>query len=140
MAFAEPPDPDLLQVLQQQYETSSDINLLRRSTLGLPQLFTEISASAAFGGSVYSTASCYTDTTGRLCIGTSNPILGKRYKLQEAIGEGTFSQVFRTTDSYSVKSLAIKVMNVGFHVLGTREAAFLRYFNGKQLRGAQHCK
>jgi serine/threonine protein kinase len=108
--------------------------------LGLPQLFTEISAAAAFGGTVAKSSSSHSDSKGHLEIGTSNPTLAKRYRLQEIIGVGTFSRIFKATDIYSGNSVAVKVMRVGYHVLGTREVAFLRYFNSKEVRGCKHCK
>jgi serine/threonine protein kinase len=139
MAFSEPTNQDLVTALQNPSKTQYGYNLLRRSTLGSTDLFREIAATASFSGAVLCTNS-QSDSIGRLDIGASNPTLVKRYKLLEIIGEGTFSQIFKAEDIYSCKTVAIKVMRIGFHVLGMRETTFLRHFNGKELRGAQHCK
>ena len=147
MAFCEPKDQDLLSTLNehslppsQSSQLHSKANIIRRCTLGLPQLYTEISAAAAFGGTVAKSGTSHSDSRGHLNIGASNPILAKRYKLQEIIGEGTFSQIFRAIDVYSGRAVAVKVMRVRFGILGAREVTFLRYFNSKELRGPQHCK
>lgn len=139
MAFTEPTNQDLVTALQSPFQTQHGYNLLRRSTLGSTDLFREIAANASFSGAVLCTNS-QSDSIGRLDIGASTPTLVKRYKLLEIIGEGTFSQIFKAEDIYSCKTVAIKVMRIGFHVLGMRESTFLRHFNGKELRGAQHCK
>jgi serine/threonine protein kinase len=134
--FTEPVNQDLIRAIRDQNDTYVEVNLVRRMTLGLTHLINEISASSAFSGKV-SKSNSHSDSTGCFIIGTSNPILSKRYKLQELIGVGTFSQIYKATDSYFCCDVAIKVMRIGFHVLGMREVAFLRYFNSKQLRGAQ---
>lgn len=139
MAFSEPKNQDLVTALQDSSQTQYGCNLLRRSTLGSSDLFREISATASFSGAVLCTNS-KSDSLGRLDIGSSNPTLVKRFRLLEIIGEGTFSQIFKAEDIYSSQTIAIKVMRIGFHVLGMRETTFLRHFNGKELRGAQHCK
>ena len=143
MAFAEPPDNDLLTILTANSSSSSSgwaesINLLRRSTLGLTQLFTEISAAKSFGGTVSLRQESHSDSTGRLNIGESNPILGKRYRLVEQIGEGSFSQIYKALDTYSGTHVAIKILKVGMDLMGDRETRFLQYFRTKEVRGAQH--
>ena len=97
MAFAEPPDSDLSALLgEPQLCHVPEGNLLRRSTLGLTQLFTEISAARSFGGIVTRNSGSHSDhSTGRLNIGESSPILSKRYRLVEQIGEGSFSQIYK---------------------------------------------
>ena len=145
MAFSAPLEQDLLSVIRDHtttpcYPTQVEANLVRRCTMGLTQLFTEMSAAAAFGGTVSKSSTFHSDEKGHLNIGTSNPTLAKRYRLQEIIGEGTFSQIFRAIDIYSGKAVAIKVMRVGFSILGAREVAFLRYFNSKEMHGPKHCK
>ena len=140
MAFSEPTDSDLLSLLQCPFVAQDGYNLVRRSTMGIAQLFTEISASKSFGGSVSQFSSDNTDSTGRLNIGAFNPIILKRYKLHEIIGEGTFCQIYRATDIYLGQNVAIKVLRIGYHILGIREAIFLRYFSSVELRGSQHCK
>lgn len=134
--FTEPVNQELIRALHDQNDTYVEVNLVRRMTLGLTHLINEISASSAFKG-IISKSNSHSDSTGRFIIGTSNPILSKRYRLHELIGEGTFSQIYKATDSYSGGNVAIKLMRIGFHVLGMREVAFLRCFNSKQLRGAQ---
>ena len=143
MAFAEPPDNDLLTILTSTSPSSSSrkiesINLLRRSTLGLTQLFTEISAAKSFGGTISLRQESHSDSTGRLNIGESNPILGKRYRLVEQIGEGSFSQIYKALDTYSGTHVAIKILKVGMDLMGDRETRFLQYFRAKEVRGAQH--
>ena len=143
MAFAEPPDNDLLTILTSTSPSSSSrkiesINLLRRSTLGLTQLFTEISAAKSFGGTISLRQESHSDSTGRLNIGESNPILGKRYRLVEQIGEGSFSQIYKALDTYSGIHVAIKILKVGMDLMGDRETRFLQYFRAKEVRGAQH--
>lgn len=140
MAFTEPSDKDLIFLLQQGRNPQLEGNLLRRSTAGLKQLYTEISATTAFDGKISKSSGLQTDSNGFLNLGSSNPILLKQYELHEIIGEGTFSHIYRATDIYSFKDCAIKVMRAGFHVLGSREVAFLRHFNSKELKGTQRCK
>lgn len=134
--FTEPVNQELIRAIRDQNDTYVEVNLVRRMTLGLTHLINEISSSSAFAGKV-ARINSHSDSTGRFIMGNSNPILYKRYKLQELIGEGTFSQIYKATDSYSCCDVAIKIMRIGFNVLGMREVAFLRYFNSKQLRGAQ---
>lgn len=140
MAFSEPTDSDLVSLLQCPFQAQDGYNLVRRSTMGLSQLFTEISAAKSFGGSVSQFSSNNTDSTGRLNIGACNPTILKRYKLHEIIGEGTFCQIYRATDVYLDKHVAIKILRIGYHILGIREVIFLRYFNSIESRGSQHCK
>ena len=140
MAFNEPSDEDLQKLLQCPFKPQEECNLVRRSTMGLAQLYTEISAAKSFGGSVSQLSSSSTDSTGRLNIGAFNPIILKRYKLHEIIGEGTFCQIYKATDIYLGQCVAIKILRIGYHILGIREVIFLRYFNSIELRGSQHCK
>lgn len=145
MAFSTPIEQDLLSAIRDHtippcFPMYIEANLVRRCTMGLSQLFTEISAAAAFGGTVAKSSNFHSDERGHLNIGTSNPTLAKRYRLQEIVGEGTFSQIFSAIDIYTGKTVAIKVMKARFGILGAREVAFLRYFNSKEMRGPQHCK
>lgn len=140
MAFSEPVNEDLIVVLQSPCQVHSGCNLLRRSTLGLSRLIRQISESFSIGGIVSQCISSHSDASGRLNLGAPNPCMLQRYTLHAMIGEGTFSQIYRATDSYSSKVVAIKVMRVGLHLLGMRETSFLRYLNSKELRGSQSCK
>jgi serine/threonine protein kinase len=118
----------------------SSTNLLQRCTIGLAQLCNEITASSAFAGSVTDIASNVSDKSGRLIICRSMPLLAKRYVLEDLIGEGTFSQIFQTTDIFTNRQYAIKVMRVGFQTLGIRESVFLRHFTSLTKRGPKYCK
>ena len=140
MAFSEPVNEDLITVLQTPCQAHSGCNLVRRSTLGYSRLISEISESSLIGGRVSQYISSHSDATGRLNLGAPNPCMLQRYTLHALIGEGTFSQIYRATDAYSCKVVAIKVMRVGLHLLGMRETSFLRYLNSKELKGTQSCK
>jgi len=133
---------------------SGEFNLMRRSTLGLQQLFTEIAASKAFGGGGGCNSSSGAGGSGgsssgsgsnhaaggRLTIDTddASPTVAKRYRLLEQIGEGAFSQIYKALDNYSGAHVAIKVLKTGYDVLGDRETRFLRHFHAKERRCAQH--
>jgi serine/threonine protein kinase len=143
MAFTEPIHHDLAGVLSGGFydrPDRSETNLLRRSTEGIRLLYSEISASRSFGGMVVRDPSTTTDREGRLITGNSNPTLAKRYRLLEAIGTGSFSQIFRALDTYAEKHVAVKVLHAGLASLGDRETRALRYFRSKEVRGAKHCK
>lgn len=109
-------------------------NLLRQSTIGLKQIYTEIIAASNFPAKSSSQRQEHSDASGKLIIGRSIPLLGKRYQLQDLVGEGTFSQIFKAVDLSGTKPVAIKVMHVGFQLLGAREHALLRFLSSKALR------
>lgn len=143
MAFTEPYQQDLAVVLGSTCDRSRDnfeSNLLRRSTVGIRLLYSDISASKSFGGMVMRNSSSTSDRDGRLVTGDSSPTLAKRYRLVEVIGTGSFSQIYKALDTYIDKHVAVKVLHVGLDSLGSREIRALRYFRSKEARGAQHCK
>ena len=119
-------------------------NVRRSCTLGLRQLYAEINAAKKFGASV--ATRCHSDfDTGRLMYDVNSintfPLLSKRYKITGQLGEGTFSQIFKA--SYLQMGLesnyvAIKVMKVGYDILGYRESTYLKYFASKSCKGSQH--
>jgi serine/threonine protein kinase len=116
-------------------------NLLRRLTHGLKQVHAEIAASSRFGAVVASRG--HTDySTGCLLSNIASlPSLCKRYKLEEKIGEGTFSQIFRSVDNYRTENdnkVAIKVMKIGYNQLGVRESIFLRHFMAQTIRSTKY--
>ncbi len=116
-------------------------NILRRLTHGLKQGHAEIAASSRFGAVVASRG--HTDySTGCLLSNIASlPSLCKRYKLEEKIGEGTFSQIFKSIDHYRTESnnkVAIKVMKIGYNQLGVRESIFLRHFMIQTMRSTKY--
>lgn len=114
-------------------------NILRQMTLGIQQIHLEIAAASKFGGNGIVSES-HSDAAGKLKVTSSLPLLGKRFRLLDVLGEGTLSQIFKAGDVRGSACVAIKVMRAGFHVLGLRETGFLRYFNAKTQRGSKHCK
>lgn len=116
-------------------------NILRRLTHGLKQVHAEIAASSRFGATVASRG--HTDySTGCLLSNIASlPSLYKRYKLEEKIGEGTFSQIFKSIDHYRTENnnkVAIKVMKIGYNQLGIRESIFLRHFMVQTMRSTKY--
>lgn len=114
-------------------------NVIRKLTLGIKQTYSEISASKAFGGNTAS-RSMVTNAQGQLVVTKSFPLLSKRYKLMDLIGQGTFSQIYKATDCYSGKSVAIKIMSRGYEVLGMRERMFIQHFTMRCRRGSNPCR
>ena len=96
--FSEPKSEDLSALLKDLIVPRVDSNPPRRLTLGIKQLHAEIIANKNFKASNFSFKQKHSDDTGRLLFGESTPLLGKRYRLLETIGEGTFSQIFKASD------------------------------------------
>lgn len=111
------------------------VNLLRRFTHGLQNMYAEIQTHGKF--SAISTKS-YTDETGKLRLGSVLPALSKRYRVTNQLAAGTFSQIFRTSDTYVNKDVCVKVVVQGFEVLGRREGAYLQFLNKKNVRGSKY--
>ena len=127
-----------------QQSAAAAVNVLRSCTLGLGQLYAEINAAQKFGASVVTRYHSDFDS-GRLMYDASSlgtfPLLSKRYKITSLLGEGTFSQIFKA--SYLQMGLennyvAIKVMKIGYDILGYRESTYLKYFASKSCKGSQH--
>lgn len=139
-AFCQPCHVNLIEWLQRESSTSSsEGGVARKLTIGLKQTYSEISAVKAFGrGTVI--RSSMTNAQGQLIVSKTFPLLSKRFKLLDAVGLGTFSQIFKATDGFTGKPVAIKIMNRGLDMLGNREIVFLRYFAMKCRRGINPCK
>lgn len=145
MAFTIPCRPNVLQILK---ELDNDArkhrqitNLTRKMTLGLNSTFQEIRATRSFSNiSIRSSSTFPTNEFGHLLIGSSAPVLLKRYRLVQTIAHGTFSQIFRAFDLFHLQHVAIKVMRIGYNALGFKEHEFLQFVATKTLRGAQSCK
>lgn len=116
-------------------------NLARRSTFYLKQVHTQIHAKKSFSNfNDCAPSRLPTNEMGHLLVGKSCPMLVQRYRIKDLITHGTFSQIFRAVDLYRNTLVAIKVMRVGYNELGTREYAFLKYFERRTLRGQKYCK
>jgi hypothetical protein len=87
---------------------------------------------------------CYTDENGFLqtsdnCIFSA--LVGKRYKVVNAMGQGSFSQVFKVEDTFlQNKKLVLKLIRRGCEVLGKREKIFLEHLEGECRKGLNCCK
>ena len=114
-------------------------NLVRRITMGLNRVHSEVLASKKFGKSSLSTASHFSKE-GQLIIGRSFPVLDKRYTLSESVGQGTFSQIFKAKDSFTDKEVAIKIMKAGYNVLAVREQLCLSHYATKTRIGSRCCE
>ena len=68
------------------------------------------------------------------------PILLKRYRLVELIANGTFSQIFKAVDLFLQRAVAVKVMRIGYSLLGRKEVALLQFIALKTLVGCKYCK
>lgn len=142
-AFCPPCNIDLPKWLQNEAKIPLTLmytgGVTRKLTLGLKQTYSEISATKAFGrGSLVRSNMC--NAQGQLIVGKSFPLLSKRYKLLDSVGLGTFSQIYKATDCFTGRSVAVKIMNRGLDMLGNREILFLRYFAMRCRRGINPCK
>ena len=141
MAFTQPyTKPIVLMIKEAETSTPQGTpNLLRKLSVALKSTYAELQATRSFTCSVYR-GSFPTDISGNLVLGKSLPILGKRYRLTELIGKGTFSQIFKANCAFHFNDVAVKVLRIGYGMLGQRECAFLKFFNKKTLHGAKFCK
>lgn len=141
-AFCAPCNINLNEWLQSEGEVKSSSavggGISRMLTMGLKQTYSEISAAKSFGKG-FIMRSSMANAQGQLMVGKSFPLLTKRYKLLDAVGVGTFSQIYKATDCFTGRSVAIKIMNRGLDMLGNRERVFLRYFALKCRRGINPC-
>lgn len=64
----------------------------------------------------------------------------KRYQLIDLRANGTFSQVYNAVDLFHNRRVVVKVLRVGYGMLGRREVAFLQHLSAKTVRGSQCCK
>lgn len=145
MAFIIPNRSGVLQVLEkiesENYGCRSITNVTRRMSLGLASLYAEIRATKSFPRASFEHTSTFpTNELGHLLVGNSTPILLKRYRLAEIIAHGTFSQIFRAFDIFHMQHVAIKVMRIGYNMLGIKEFELLQFMASKSLRGCQSCK
>lgn len=99
-------------------------------TAGLGSLFDEISHQSGNPRALVANEARHTDLDGRLKL-RNLPLLARRYRFEEAIGEGTFAQLLRATDMHSSRkrSVALKVLNTNYSNVGIQEAAHLRHLN-----------
>lgn len=114
-------------------------NLLRQLTHSLKMTYIDVSAS---GFKRKSPTAFPTNTHGDLIIDSkSSPVISKRYMLHKIIATGTFSQIFTAQCLYTKQEVAIKVLRIGYDILGQREHALLRYFAKKcGFGGPQYCE
>ena len=147
MAFSAPTSKNVLEILadleNSAFQHNRISNLPRKMNLGLKQTYAELLATKSFpisSNSKQFTRTFPTNELGHLLIGKSFPILAKRYRISEQIAEGTFSQIFRAVDVFHKKEVAVKVMRVGYEILGRKEFALLRHMATRTLQGNQYCK
>lgn len=129
-------EDDLSTILKDEKVTRRGVNHLRRCTHGLKNMFLEIQTLGKF--SAVSSKSYSDETTGKLKVGSVFPALSKRYRVMSLIGDGTFSQIFKATDTYVAKEVAVKVLINGCELLGRREGQYLQYLNRKTSRGSKY--
>ncbi len=87
----------------------------------------------------------FTDENGFLqCANNANfsPLVMKRYKVVSAMGQGSFSQVYRVEDQFLQrrKGLVLKLIRRGCEVLGRREKIFLEHLDEECRKGVNCCK
>eukprot|EP00656_Telonema_subtile_P052100 TRINITY_DN7164_c0_g3_i1.p1 TRINITY_DN7164_c0_g3~~TRINITY_DN7164_c0_g3_i1.p1 ORF type:complete len:380 (+),score=49.80 TRINITY_DN7164_c0_g3_i1:73-1212(+) len=107
-------------------------------TAGLGSLFDELSHQTANSSARITNEERHTDSNGHVKL-RNLPLLARRYRFEEAIGEGTFAQLLRATDMHSARkqSVAIKVLNTNYSNIGIQEAAHLRHLNAADRHS--HC-
>jgi len=134
-------------------------NVTRRLTLVLRRTYSEIKAAQSFpnfkridkghtneisggfiGARQMGTVVFPTNDQGHLVLGDSSPIMKKRYQLIDLRANGTFSQVYNAVDLFHNRRVVVKVLRVGYGMLGRREVAFLQHLSAKTVRGSQCCK
>jgi len=134
-------------------------NVTRRLTLVLRRTYSEIKAAQSFpnfkrndkghtndfsggisGPRQIGSAGFPTNDQGHLVLGDSCPIMKKRYQLTDMRANGTFSQIYNAVDLFLNRRVVIKVLRVGYGMLGRREVAFLQHLSTKTVRGRQCCK
>lgn len=163
MSFDKFQQRTILQRLQQDRDDSSRqtpsssgstapslVNLMRRATLGLQRLHAEMIANRKWSnasgtqGFARSPASLtyFTNSDGFLqSSGSFTPLICKRYKVVELIGQGSFSQVFAVDDNFHEdRKLVLKIIRRGCEVLGHREKLFLQHLMEDNPRGQHYCK
>lgn len=123
--------------------TKKVTNLLRSLTLCLKQTVSDIHSTRSFPSSEISSSrksTLPTNEQGHLLIGKSCPLILKRYRIIDAVAQGTFSQIFRAVDLFNNRYVAVKVMRVAYDELGVRENALLQFMSRKTQRGKIYCK
>lgn len=134
-------------------------NVTRRLTLVLRRTYSEIKAAQSFpnfkrndigraneisggfiGARQMEPAVFPSNDQGHLVLGDSSPIMKKRYQLTDLMANGTFSQVYNAVDLFHNRRVVVKVLRVGYSMLGRREVAFLQHLSAKTVRGSQCCK
>jgi hypothetical protein len=137
-AFTEMKPLDMMSSLKERDRAvSKGPNFLRRFTHGLQNLFLELQTARKFPPSM--NVKSFTDESGRIRKSAQLPALSKRYITTNLIGEGTFSQIYAATDSYTRgKVVAVKCLHAGFDILGQREAAYLQFLNRRNARGSRY--
>ncbi|KAJ1419558.1 kinase-like domain-containing protein [Ochromonadaceae sp. CCMP2298] len=129
---------DKLQQPDQQQRSGGRVpNLARKMAVALRQTYVEIDATRSFPSS-RRTSTLPTDEWGHLLVGSSFPILLRRYRLLRQLGQGSFSQIFRAADLFHGKEVAIKVMRIGYGTLGRREGTMLRCLARSTAKGCQY--
>lgn len=142
-------------------EEATCCNITRRLTLVLRRTYSEIKAAQSFpnfkqrndkGGRAPGDSTGFicarqmgpmvfpTNDQGHLVLGDSSPIMKKRYQLIDLMANGTFSQVYNAVDLFHNQRVVVKVLRVGYGMLGRREVAFLQHLSAKTVRGSQCCK
>jgi hypothetical protein len=141
MAFREYTKRDLESAIREGKldEKRPAINLVRHATVGIKSLHFQIEGASKLPVAVVK-SSAVADAKGRLVPGKSIPLLIRRYKITELIGEGTFSVILKAVDIYSNREVAIKAMNVGLKALGYRECCFLRHLASATAKEHKRCK
>lgn len=145
-AFKRPVRRNLQAIIERASEADpsqvTPCNLTRKMTMALQGTYSEIMAAKKFGNATFAVLSggalntMFNNSNGALAL----PVIGKRYKLVETIGKGTFSQIFLAVDSFIGEKVAMKVVMAGYNIQGQRESAFLKHFASKTTYGSNHCK
>ena len=68
---------------------------------------------------------------GRLDVGTHLPLLASRYKYLSTLGEGVSAQVLLAEDTFTHRTIVIKVMRRQHTKVGYKEARTLRYLHSR---------
>lgn len=60
----------------------------------------------------------YCLTVGLKSWKEAHRLLHRRYRQQECLGEGSFSQIFKAVDVFTGMSVAVKMLNPGYNQIG----------------------
>lgn len=120
---------------------SDQPNILRTLTIALDTTYKDINTLKLFNNNINYNDNYPIDNNGNIIINKPYPIINKRYRITNVINTGTFSTIYNSIDIYNNNSnVAIKILRLGYGILGQRETIFLKFLNRISYNEQSYCK